>query len=543
MGLTFDTVDRLEVPQQPVRPLGAEELADRGLHAERIAGLIIGQADQVEGERFAGEHLFERQSQPISHPSAVLQGSFQDVASRVVYRLLHACGRRDAEPGAPHVQRLQRVLLAPTFDPDHALPGYAHVGQRDLVRGRAALPGLLLVLTHQEPFGVGVDHKAGGAHRGPRIEAHHAGDVAVGDPHLRAVHDVELVDLFVADLSDQRDVVDVHPAVAVHVVPVLLNVVRIRIFVGENLGGLRLVVVPVEDLQTVELEAMHVADVSAVVLRLLIQVEVADTVLVRVDASGGEVCFRPDPRGIRPGARLGEGEGRDHARRDEPQEEFVGLASAWQFTELTASPFAPALQRLERLLEATTEALEIPLHPGQPCILQLVHEASEHDLLEDAAAADLCAGVLAQRHECLLEVAEVRGLEHRHEVLQRALDRLDRLRLIHQLPQIALGGRYVLVKSQQDRRRAYARVRLDGERVAHVRQTQGDLAEIVVIRFPPSLAAQFLRDHHPEEALLQRPVDMTARDVVQLFDVAIERRIVVRLDEPAAEEVQVLFVV
>ena len=45
----------------------------------------------------------ERQSQPISNPSAVLQGSFRDVASRVAYRLLHACGRRHAEPGAPHV--------------------------------------------------------------------------------------------------------------------------------------------------------------------------------------------------------------------------------------------------------------------------------------------------------------------------------------------------------------------------------------------------------------------------------------------------------
>ncbi len=528
-----------------MRTVGPEQLPDRRLHAQRVARLVVEQADQVEGDRLGGEHLLQRQAEAVAHPPFRAARNLREQRHDVGQLLLHAGGGRDAKTGASDVQRLQGVLLTAPFDADQAFARNPHVGKRDLVGRRATLPRLLFIFADQEALGQRVDHEAGDACGCAGVQRLDARDVTVGDPLLRAVQHVELVDLLAVAFADERHVVDVDAPVADDVVTVLLFPRLVGVFLRVHFGGCGVVPVAVEDLRVlvVELESPHVGDVATSLPSALVQEEMLDAVFVSEHAPRVEARLGTDTRRVRAGAGLGQREGGDHPRRDQPQEELVGKAPPRHLVQLGLCPFVPARQRGQRFLQTAEEAIEIALHAGDPRLLHRRQKLAKHNLLEDSAAAQLGADILVERGERGLEPLDVGVVAGGQQLFDLRLEPLDQLGAAQHHLQVALGRRHILVEPEDDRVGADTGVALDGECVAHVGQALRDHAEAVVIGLRAALAAVFRRDDDAEVALPLRPSDILPRDVMQPLDVAVVGWVVAPFDEAFAEKPQVLLVV
>ncbi len=147
------------------------------------------------------------------HPRLFVETAFAGERPRLLDDLGNHRRRGDAQATTADVERFQRVDLAAAFDADDVLAWHAHAGQAQFVGRRAALAHFLFVLANNQSLGVTVDEEPSGAFGRAGIQAHHASDVAVGDPHLRAIEFVVLIKLPTVFAANLRNVVNPHAAV------------------------------------------------------------------------------------------------------------------------------------------------------------------------------------------------------------------------------------------------------------------------------------------------------------------------------------------
>ena len=174
--------------------------------------------------------------------------------------------------------------------------------------------------------------KPDGPSFGARVEAEHARDVAVGDPHFRAVEFVVLVELLVAVAADLGDVVDGDAFAVVLVVAELRRVVGL------------VVVLAVVDFG--KIDGRGVDDVFAV----RAEHEILHAVGIGEDLDLFQFGAGLNAAGVAAGAGFGQGERADLAGGDEAEEEFVGLGAAIEFGDDGLGAGAERVEYLQGLL-------------------------------------------------------------------------------------------------------------------------------------------------------------------------------------------------
>ena len=277
----------------------------------------------------------------------------------------------DTEAEAADIEGLERIDLAAAFDADDVFARDADAGEAEFVGRRAALAHFLLVFANDKPFGVTINHETGRTFLRAGVQTENAGDMAVGDPHLRAVELVILVELLVAVAADLRDVVDGDALAIVLVVTELRRVVGL------------VVVLAIINLR--EIDGRGVDDVFAV----RAEHEIFRAVGVGEDLDPFQFGAGLNSAGIGAGAGFGQGERADLAGGDETEKKFVGLGAAVEFGN---DGFGAGLERIEcgeRLLKFALERDEVGTQAGAAGIHEMrekiAGDGAEHRFLADVS--------------------------------------------------------------------------------------------------------------------------------------------------------------